>query len=86
MHEKPHWLAVHLPTPLVHLARGMRIGIVRESMLKFPGVMADEPIVDAASKEIKTVLGDYLGATLVESVDPLSPDDPAIENMKPSYP
>jgi amidase len=65
--------------------RGMRIGIVRESMLKFPGAKADEPIVDAAANEIKTVLGDYLGATLVESVDPLWPDDPAIENMKPSY-
>ena len=65
--------------------RGLRIGIVRESMLKFPGVKADEPIVDAAAKEIKTVLGDYLGATLVESVDPLWPDDPAIENLQPSY-
>jgi len=65
--------------------RGMRIGVIRESMLKFPGVKADEPIVDAAAKEIRTILGDYLGATLVESVDPLWPDDPAIENMKPSY-
>ena len=65
--------------------RGMRIGVVRESMLKFPGVKADEPIVEAAAKEIKTVLGDYLGATLVESVDPLWPDDPEIENMNPSY-
>ena len=65
--------------------RGMRIGVIRESMLKFPGVKADEPIVDAAAKEIKTVLGDYLGATLVESVDPLWPDDPQIENMRPSY-
>jgi amidase len=65
--------------------RGMRIGIVRESMLTFPGVMADEPISQAAAKEIKSVLGDYLGATLVESVDPLWPDDPSIENMSPSY-
>jgi len=65
--------------------KGMRIGVIRESMLKFPGVKADEPIVDAAAKEIKTVLGDFLGATLVESVDPLWPDDPQIENMKPSY-
>ena len=65
--------------------RGMRIGIVRESMLTFPGVKADEPISEAAAKEIKAVLGDYLGATLVESVDPLWPDDPSIENMKPSY-
>src|SRR4029077_18761496 len=65
--------------------RGMRIGIIRESMLTFPGVKADEPISQAAAKEIKTILGDYLGATLVESVDPLWPDDPSIQNMKPSY-
>jgi len=65
--------------------RGMRIGIIRESMLKFPGVRADEPIVDAAVREIEEVLGERLGATLVESVDPLWPDDPAIENMTPSY-
>ncbi len=44
--------------------RGMRIGIVRESMLTFPGIKADEPISQAASKEIKAILGDYLGATL----------------------
>ena len=64
---------------------GMRIGIIRESMLKFPGVRADEPVVDAAVREIDEVLGDYLGATLVESVDPLWPDDPQVENMQPSY-
>ncbi len=64
---------------------GVRIGVIRESMLKFPGVRADEPIVNAAVKEIDEVLGDYLGATLVESVDPLWPDDPDIENMQPSY-
>jgi amidase len=64
---------------------GMRIGIVRESMLTFPGTMADEPISQAAAKEIRAILGDYLGATLVESVDPLWPDDPSIENMSPSY-
>src|SRR6202166_2093307 len=65
--------------------KGMRIGIVRESMLTFPGVKADEPIVEAASKEIKEVLGKRLGATLVESVDPDWKDDPDIENMKTSY-
>ncbi len=65
--------------------RGVRIGVIRESMLKFPGVRADEPAVDAAVKEIEEVLGGYLGATLVESVDPLWPDDPDIENMGPSY-
>lgn len=65
--------------------QGVRIGVIRESMLKFPGVNADEPIVDAAVAEIEAVLGGYLGATLVESVDPLWPDDPTIENMHPSY-
>ncbi len=65
--------------------RGMRIGIVRESMLTFPGIKADEPISQAAAKEIKAILGDYLGATLVESVDPLWPHDPSIENMSTSY-
>ncbi len=65
--------------------KGMRIGIIRESMLKFPGVKADEPIVDAVAQEIKTILGDRLGATLVESTDPDWVDDPQIENMNPSF-
>ena len=65
--------------------RGMRIGIVRESMLTFPGVKADEPITQAASREIKEILGDYLGATLVESVDPLWPGESGMEKMHPSY-
>jgi len=64
---------------------GMRIGVIRESMLKFPGVKADEPIVDAAVNEIRNMLRDYLGATLVESVDPVWPDDPSIPNMNPTY-
>jgi hypothetical protein len=54
-------------------------------MLKFPGIKADEPIVDAAAKEIKEVLGTHLGGALVESTDPLWPDDPAVENMRTSY-
>ena len=65
--------------------RGMRIGIIRESMLTFPGVRADEPISQAADKEIKAILGDYLGATLVESVDPLWPEDPSLKKLNPSY-
>lgn len=64
---------------------GLRIGIIRESMVTFPGVRADEPIVEAAAEDIKAILGGLLGATLVESVDPLWPDDPDIENMAPSY-
>ena len=38
--------------------KGVRIGVIRESMLTFPGVKADEPIVQAAAKEIRDVLGD----------------------------
>ena len=65
--------------------KGVRIGVIRESMLTFPGVKADEPIAQAAAREIKEVLGAHLGATLVESTDPLWPDDPQIENMTTSY-
>ena len=65
--------------------RGMRIGVIRESMLIFPGIKADEPIVTAAVKEIEDVLGRQLGATLVESSDPLWHDDPDIENMTTPY-
>ncbi len=64
---------------------GMRIGVIRESMLVFPGIKTDEPIVTAVTKEIEEVLGAHLGATLVESIDPLWPDDPSIENMTTTY-
>jgi Asp-tRNA(Asn)/Glu-tRNA(Gln) amidotransferase A subunit family amidase len=65
--------------------KGMRLGVIRESMLTFPGVKADEPIATAVAKEIKTVLRDRLGATLVESTDPLWTDDPDIENMTTTF-
>jgi len=64
--------------------KGMRIGIVRESMLN-PGVKAAEPITAAAAEEIKSVLGGKLGATLVESSDPLWKRDPHIEQMKVDF-
>ena len=54
--------------------KGMRIGVVREFMVKH--TKNDEAISDQIDKEIKTVLRDKLGAELVESVDPLYPDDP----------
>ena len=63
--------------------KGMRIGIIREFMVKHAKV--DEPIVDAAAAEMKNVLGGYLGATLVESVTPGWVDDPDIENMTTSF-
>jgi hypothetical protein len=57
----------------------MRIGVVREFMVKHTN--NDVVISDQIDKEIKTVLRDTLGADLVESVDPLYPDDPTIPNM-----
>ncbi len=65
--------------------KGMRIGIIRESMLVRPGEQATVPICTAASGEIKAVLGERLGATLVESSDPLWPRDPDIERMAPDF-
>jgi amidase len=65
--------------------KGMRIGIVRESMLLRPGDKAAEPISRAAAAEIKSVLGERLGATLVESGDPLWECDPDIEPMNPDF-
>src|SRR5215218_9006133 len=45
----------------------LRIGVIRESMVYPKGSKTEQPIVDAATKEIKNVLGKHLGATLVES-------------------
>lgn len=64
---------------------GMRIGIVRESMLLRPGDKAAEPISRAAAAEIKSVLRDRLGATLVESGHEFWPRDPEIEAMEPDF-
>ena len=62
---------------------GMRIGIVREYMVKH--TLNDAAISDRIDDEIKTVLRDRLGATLVESVDPLHPDDPAVPDMEYTF-
>jgi Asp-tRNA(Asn)/Glu-tRNA(Gln) amidotransferase A subunit family amidase len=64
---------------------GMRIGIVRESMVYAPGSKTEEPIVTAAAREIKAMLGGRLGATLVESSDPLWARDPDVEAMKTDF-
>jgi len=64
---------------------GLRIGIVRESMVYAPGSKTEEPIVSAAAREIKTMLGGRLGATLVESSDPLWPRDPDVEAMTTDF-
>jgi len=65
--------------------KGVRIGIVRESMGYAAGSKAEEPIVTAAAREIKSVLGGRLGATLVESSDPLWKRDPDVEAMTTDF-
>ncbi len=83
-----------LTTPYAHHARmtgepgalkGIRLGIIRESMVYPRGSKAEEPIVTAAAREIKTILGDRLGATLVESTDPLWEPDPDLETMQTDF-
>jgi amidase len=61
--------------------KGLRIGVIRESMIARPGSMTEVPIVTAAAKEIKAILRDKLGATLVESSDPLWTKDADVESM-----
>ena len=63
---------------------GLRIGVIRESMLN-PGVKLVEPITTAAAAEIKSVLGGRLGATLVESSDPAWTPDPDMEKMTTDF-
>jgi Asp-tRNA(Asn)/Glu-tRNA(Gln) amidotransferase A subunit family amidase len=65
--------------------KGMRLGVIRESMTYPRGSKTEEPIVIAAAQEIKSVLGERLGATLVESSDPLWKPDPDIETMKVDF-
>ncbi len=67
------------PKPL----QGMRIGIVREYMVKH--TPNDGAISDRVDEEIKAVLRDKLGAEIVESVDPLYPDDASVPNMKYTF-
>lgn len=65
--------------------RGMRIGVIRESMIARPDRKTEIPITTAAAKEIKEVLGGKLGASLVETSDPLWKPDPDVEQMKVDY-
>ena len=63
----------------------IRLGVIRESLVYPPGSLTEKPIVDAAVTEIKDLLGGHLGATLVESGDPLWMPDPDIEQMAPDF-
>lgn len=78
-----------LPSYAVHAREGslegLRLGIVRESMVIPPGSRAEEPIVRAADREIREVLRDRLGAHLVESAHAHWTPDPAIEPMATDF-
>ncbi len=65
--------------------KGMRLGVIRESMAYPPGNKSEEPIVTAAAREIKSILGGKLGATLVESSHRHWPRDPDVELMKVDF-
>src|SRR4051794_6803535 len=78
--------ADHVKTPgTAGALRGSRIGVIRESMVYPKGSKTEEPIVTAAAREIKEVLGSKLGATLVESSDPFWTRDSDIEVMRTDY-
>jgi len=65
--------------------QGMRIGVIRESMVHPTGSLTEVPIVTAAAREIKSIVGATLGATLVESTDPNWTPDPDLEAMKVDF-
>ena len=58
---------------------GLRVGIVREFMVKHTA--NDAAISDRVDREFKTMLRDRLGAELVETVDPDYADDPQVPNV-----
>jgi len=62
---------------------GVRIAIAREFMVKH--TKNDAAISDAIDVEIKKVLRDKLGATIVETIDPMYPDDPTVPNMSYTF-
>ena len=73
----PYASAVVAPGTSKPLA-GMRIGVVREFMEKL--APSDAAVSDGINGELKVL--QELGAELVETVDPLYPDDPNIPNME----
>jgi Asp-tRNA(Asn)/Glu-tRNA(Gln) amidotransferase A subunit family amidase len=62
---------------------GIRLAVVREYMVEH--AVNDAAVSDQIDAEIKRVLRDELGATLVESFDPKYPDDAEIPNLEYSF-
>jgi amidase len=65
--------------------KGIRLGVLRESMVYPADSKTEEPIVTAATREIKDIIGGRLGATLVESSDPGWRPDPDLEQMRTDH-
>lgn len=65
--------------------KGLRLGVIRESMLDPGNTLAVKPIIEAVSKEIKVVLRDVMGLTLVESRHIHWHPDPELEVMSTSF-
>ncbi|MBI37234.1 MAG: amidase [Alphaproteobacteria bacterium] len=63
----------------------IRLGVIRESMVYPEGSKTEEPIINAAITEINEILRGHLGATLVESSDPLWEADAEVESMKTDF-
>ena len=63
----------------------IRLGVIRESMVYPEGSKTEEPIISAAITEINEILKGHLGATLVESSDPLWKADVEVESMKTDF-
>ncbi|WP_028009120.1 amidase family protein [Solimonas flava] len=68
------------PAPGGRPLAGLRIGVVREYMVRHSA--NDVAMSDLVDAQIKTVLRDRLGAELLESRDPLYPDDPGIADLR----
>ena len=82
--DKPYAsFVVHDDVKAAATLEGIRVGVVREFMIK-PNPN-NEAINQLNDEEIKAVLGDKLGATLLESVDPLYGDDPDIDNLRYTF-
>jgi Asp-tRNA(Asn)/Glu-tRNA(Gln) amidotransferase A subunit family amidase len=62
---------------------GMRIGIIREHMVK--ETANHVAMSDQIDNEIKTVLRDQLGAEILETIDPEYGDDPDVPNLEYTF-
>jgi len=82
----PSGYAVHArSTGATGELQGLRLGVVRESMVHPEDSMTEVPITQAAARELKAVLRDRLGATLVESRHRRWTPDPEVEQMRVDF-